>query len=115
MAADEAVLIKGYDSEEDGRARFTLHTTFDDPTTTADAEPRESNYPRLQSLKFKKGCLHKPHSSDVASFSFHNGTLAHQEFIIAKSTQTSQQWVPFNETFTGGQFQIVARQAAEQV
>ncbi len=42
MAADEAVLIKGYDSEEDGRARFTLHTAFDDPTTTADAEPRES-------------------------------------------------------------------------
>ena len=42
MATDEAILIKGYDSEVDGRARFTLHTAFDDPTTTADAAPRES-------------------------------------------------------------------------
>ncbi len=39
---DEAILIKGYDSEVDGRARFTLHTAFDDPTTPADAAPRES-------------------------------------------------------------------------
>ena len=42
MAADEAVLIKGYDSATDGRARFTPHTAFDDPTTAADAPPRES-------------------------------------------------------------------------
>ncbi len=42
MATDEAILIKGYDSAEDGRARFTLHSAFDDPTTTADAAPRES-------------------------------------------------------------------------
>ena len=42
MQADEALLIKGYDSRDDGRARFTLHTAFDDPTTPADAAPRES-------------------------------------------------------------------------
>lgn len=42
MAAEEAILIKGYDSAEDGRARFTLHTAFDDPTSPADAPPRES-------------------------------------------------------------------------
>ena len=42
MAADEAALIKCYDSETDGRARFSLHTSFDDPTTPADAPPRES-------------------------------------------------------------------------
>lgn len=42
MEADEALLIKGYDSREDGRARFTLHTAFDDPTTPDNAAPRES-------------------------------------------------------------------------
>ena len=42
MAADEAILIKGYDSAEDGCARFTLHSAFDDPTTVPDAAPRES-------------------------------------------------------------------------
>jgi hypothetical protein len=42
MATDEAILIKGYDSAEDGRARFTLHAAFDDPSTPADAAPRES-------------------------------------------------------------------------
>jgi hypothetical protein len=36
MARDEAVLIKCYDSMEDGRARFTAHTAFDDPTTPPD-------------------------------------------------------------------------------
>jgi hypothetical protein len=42
METDEALLIKGYDSREDGRARFTLHTAFDDPTTPENAAPRES-------------------------------------------------------------------------
>ena len=42
MEADEALLIKGYDSREDGRARFTLHTAFDDPTTPENPAPRES-------------------------------------------------------------------------
>lgn len=42
MLRDEAVLIKGYDSRNDGRARFTPHTAFHDPTTPPDAPPRES-------------------------------------------------------------------------
>lgn len=42
MQRDEAVLIKCYDSATDGRARFTAHGAFDDPTTPANAPPRES-------------------------------------------------------------------------
>jgi hypothetical protein len=42
MRPDEALLIKTYDSATDGRARFTLHSSFDDPTAPADAPPRES-------------------------------------------------------------------------
>ena len=42
MTADETILIKGYDSMEDGRARFTAHASFVDPTTPANAPPRES-------------------------------------------------------------------------
>jgi hypothetical protein len=39
---DEAILLKCYDSKEDGRARFTAHTAFEDPSSPADAPPRES-------------------------------------------------------------------------
>ena len=42
MAVDEAILIKGYDSARDGRARFNLHSAFDDPTTPKAAPARES-------------------------------------------------------------------------
>lgn len=42
MATDEALLIKCYDSETDGRARFAPHTAFADPTTPLGAPPRES-------------------------------------------------------------------------
>jgi len=42
MERDEALLLKCYDSAEDGRARFTAHTGIDDPTSAADAAPRES-------------------------------------------------------------------------
>jgi hypothetical protein len=42
METREAILIKGYDSADDGRARFTLHTAFDDPTSPPDAAPRQS-------------------------------------------------------------------------
>jgi hypothetical protein len=42
MARDEAILIKCYDSLKDGRARFSLHSAFADPTSPADAPPRES-------------------------------------------------------------------------
>ncbi|MCH8916537.1 MAG: methyltransferase [Alphaproteobacteria bacterium] len=39
---NETVLIKCYDSELDGRARFAAHTAIDDPNTPANARPRES-------------------------------------------------------------------------
>ena len=42
MEPNEALLIKTYDSADDGRARFTLHSAFDDPTAPPDAAPRES-------------------------------------------------------------------------
>jgi len=42
MTPEEVMLIKGWDSATDGRARFTPHAAFDDPTTPADAPPRES-------------------------------------------------------------------------
>jgi hypothetical protein len=42
MGSDEAVLLKCYDSADDGRARMTAHTGFDDPTSPPDAPPRES-------------------------------------------------------------------------
>ncbi|HVV92839.1 MAG TPA: CmcJ/NvfI family oxidoreductase [Hyphomicrobiales bacterium] len=42
MRTDEALLLKCYDSAADGRARFAPHTAFADPTTPADAPPRES-------------------------------------------------------------------------
>lgn len=42
MTPDEVLLIKGYDSLDDGRARFTPHGAFELPDTHADAPPRES-------------------------------------------------------------------------
>jgi hypothetical protein len=42
MQADEAMLLKCYDSVRDGRARFTAHSAFRDPTAPPDAPPRES-------------------------------------------------------------------------
>lgn len=42
MRRDEALVFKVFDSETDGRARFTAHTSFVDPTTPAGAPPRES-------------------------------------------------------------------------
>jgi hypothetical protein len=41
VAPDEAILIKGYDSDPNA-ARFTAHGAFDDPTTRVDAPERES-------------------------------------------------------------------------
>jgi hypothetical protein len=38
----EAILLKCYDSKDDGRARFTAHTSFDDPNSPPNAAPRES-------------------------------------------------------------------------
>jgi len=42
MAADQALLLKTYDSETDGRARFMGHSAFEDPTTPPGAPKRES-------------------------------------------------------------------------
>lgn len=42
MQRDEVLLLKGYDSMDDGRARFTAHSSFEDPTTPPDAPARES-------------------------------------------------------------------------
>ena len=42
MRPDEVLIFKGYDSAHDGRARFTLHSAFDDPSTPPDA-PQRSN------------------------------------------------------------------------
>jgi hypothetical protein len=42
MRRDEALVFKVYDSATDGRARFTPHTSFDDPSTPPGAPPRQS-------------------------------------------------------------------------
>ncbi len=42
MEADQALLLKTYDSAADGRARFMGHTAFEDPTTLPGAPRRES-------------------------------------------------------------------------
>jgi hypothetical protein len=42
MERNEAILLKCYDSRDDGRARFTAHTSFEDPNSAPNAAPRES-------------------------------------------------------------------------
>ncbi|MEJ0016390.1 MAG: CmcJ/NvfI family oxidoreductase [Acetobacteraceae bacterium] len=42
MRADEALLLKCYDSARDGRAVMSPHGAFEDPTAPADVLPRES-------------------------------------------------------------------------
>jgi hypothetical protein len=42
LERDEVILLKCFDSKEDGRARFSAHSAFDDPTAPPDAAPRES-------------------------------------------------------------------------
>jgi hypothetical protein len=42
MQTDETLLFKCFDSLDDGRARITAHSAFDDPTSPSDARPRES-------------------------------------------------------------------------
>jgi hypothetical protein len=42
MRPDEALVFKTFESAKDGRARFTAHTAFEDPTTPPHARPRES-------------------------------------------------------------------------
>ncbi|MEO3428188.1 CmcJ/NvfI family oxidoreductase [Pelagibius sp. CAU 1746] len=42
MTREEVLLIKGWDSLDDGRARFTPHSAFTPPRQRSDAPPRES-------------------------------------------------------------------------
>jgi len=42
MRREEALVFKTYESVADGRARWTAHTAFQDPTSPPDARPRES-------------------------------------------------------------------------
>jgi hypothetical protein len=42
MQREEAYVFKVFDSMKDGRARWTAHTAFEDPTTPPQARPRES-------------------------------------------------------------------------
>ena len=42
MTPDDVVLLKTYESETDGRARFLGHSAFEDPDTPPDAPVRES-------------------------------------------------------------------------
>jgi hypothetical protein len=42
MRREEALVFKVYDSMKDGRARWTAHTAFDDPSSPPNARPRES-------------------------------------------------------------------------
>jgi hypothetical protein len=41
MRTDEALLLKCFDSDE-RRTQFTAHSAFQDPTSPANAAPRES-------------------------------------------------------------------------
>ena len=42
MQRNEAMVFKCYDSLKDGRARWTAHCAFDDPTAPPNVPPRES-------------------------------------------------------------------------
>lgn len=42
MRREEAYVFKVFNSEKDGRARWTAHTAFEDPTSPPHARPRES-------------------------------------------------------------------------
>src|SRR5438105_6767467 len=42
LRREEAIVFKVFDSQKDGRARFTPHTSFEDPSTPPGAAPRQS-------------------------------------------------------------------------
>lgn len=42
LQTDEVLLLKIFDSNTDGTARLTAHTSFEDPSSAADAPPRRS-------------------------------------------------------------------------
>ena len=45
MRRDEALVFKVYNSAKDGRARWTAHTAFDDPTTPPTRAPAKHRNP----------------------------------------------------------------------
>jgi hypothetical protein len=47
MDKDEVLLIKTFDSEQDGRASRSIHTAFNNPLASPDAPPRESIESRM--------------------------------------------------------------------
>jgi len=51
METNEVLLIKGFDSMEDGRARFTAHAAFEDPTAPRPLLRRE-RAPKLACWSF---------------------------------------------------------------
>jgi hypothetical protein len=53
MSADEVLLLKCYDTPASGAARFAPHSAFVDPTTPANAPPRESI--ELRTIAFYPG------------------------------------------------------------
>lgn len=53
LEEDRTILLKCFDSAEDGRARFTAHTAFEDPESAVGAPPRESL--ELRALAFFGG------------------------------------------------------------
>ncbi|MCE7795397.1 hypothetical protein LWE61_02370 [Sphingobium sufflavum] len=54
----EAILIKGYDSEESGVARFAAHSAFDDPASPRAAPERQSIEVRALVLWLDAGAAH---------------------------------------------------------
>ena len=50
MTRDEALVFKVYDTQTDGRARFTAHTSFVDPSSPAGAPPRQSIEMRMLAM-----------------------------------------------------------------
>jgi hypothetical protein len=47
MPPDEVLLIKTFDTRDDGRARWCAHTVFEQSTPAPGASPRESVETRL--------------------------------------------------------------------
>ena len=62
MTTEEAYVFVCYDSR-DGRARFTPHTGFADPTAPADAPPRESV--ELRSYVFWEQEARQPYTTQL--------------------------------------------------
>ena len=60
LERNEPILLKCYDSKDDGRARFTAHTSFDDPNSPPNAAPRESIEVRGFVFRALETCCTRP-------------------------------------------------------